>query len=225
MALLLITVLRPLFTNLAKVTSLEDEITASRATLGMATLFAYFIVSSSSFSVFREHEWRTWNRLRESAVNGSQLAIGKGFLPFTLVVGHYSIAFIFALLVLREGREYNWVSIGLVVVTSAFAMACLSVALAAVSRSMGELNAVGALTSMVISVLGGALTPVELLPGWLQQVARISPAYWTIGGLEDGIRGDGPGAVMGPVLALLAFAAVFIFVCGWKFRIAQPKKV
>lgn len=59
--------------------------------------------------------------------------------------------------------------------------------------------------------LAGALFPVALLPGPLEALARLVPAYYGLEGLRQALlEGAGAGAVAGEVIVLLIFNAILL---------------
>jgi ABC-2 type transport system permease protein len=93
---------------------------------------------------------------------------------------------------------------------------------ALVFTSMGLLGAAvvlalqqgGQVINLVLAAmgfLGGALFPVDVLPGWLQTISRLSPLTYALQALRGAVL-DGLDvvALRGDLLVLLAFAAVLL---------------
>jgi len=60
--------------------------------------------------------------------------------------------------------------------------------------------------------------------GWARAVAPATPSYWAMRGFRSVILdGDGIGDVVAPVVALLAFAAVFALIAAVRFRFDEVK--
>lgn len=51
---------------------------------GQMVLFGFFLGGSAGFSIFREHGWRTWDRLRASAAAPAALLAGFA-LPWIII--------------------------------------------------------------------------------------------------------------------------------------------
>jgi ABC-2 type transport system permease protein len=91
--------------------------------------------------------------------------------------------------------------------------------MAALTKTSAQANALGTVIVLSISALGGAWWPLEIVPGWMQTVGRLSPMSWAMDGFQDIItRGQGMTAVLPEVGVLLAFAVVFLFIGIWRFR-------
>lgn len=77
---------------------------------------------------------------------------------------------------------------------------------------------VGSLATQGATLLGGALFPVAVLPGWLEGLARLLPPYYALEGVRSAlINGAGFGAVADEMLILAGFAVVLVPVSLWIF--------
>jgi ABC-2 type transport system permease protein len=96
--------------------------------------------------------------------------------------------------------------------------------LAAFASNANQLNVFANLGGAALAGLGGALVPLSTLPGWARAVAPATPSYWAMRGFRSVILdGDGIGDVVAPVVALLAFAAVFALIAAVRFRFDEVK--
>lgn len=220
MSITLALFLRPIYREI----SLEgvNASSGAMALARMATLFGLFIASSSAFGIFRERTWNTWSRLRVAGVPGYVIVLGKGQLPLLSVLGHLIFTGVFGYL-LFDLRVMAPVpaTIGLLL-AMAFCFATLSVLMANAAASANQLNIGGSLMALLISGFGGALTPLELLPDWVTSVARFSPAYWSIQGLQSLSTGDGD-RVAAAAAALVAIGVVFGVLASFLYRVRQSR--
>jgi hypothetical protein len=60
---------------------------AGQSVPGMTATFAFFALAVVGLSVFREHDWRTWDRLRATPMRPLELYVGKALVPVLLVAG------------------------------------------------------------------------------------------------------------------------------------------
>jgi ABC-2 type transport system permease protein len=68
-------------------------------------------------------------------------------------------------------------------------------------------------------LISGVYYPVDVLPGWLQIPARISPATYVLEGMREAVlEGVGTGDLMKYVIPLLIVGAVMMPVGVWMFR-------
>jgi ABC-2 type transport system permease protein len=93
-----------------------------------------------------------------------------------------------------------------------------------VCRSVVQLNALTNAGAMLLAGLGGAVTPVELLPGWARAIAPLTPAYWAMRGFRSVLfDAGGLSSVLLPIGVLLGFSALFTLVAVRRFRVEEAK--
>lgn len=199
---------------------------AEQVVPGQVILFGFFVGGSVGFALFREHGWKTWDRLRASAASSRSLLVGFA-LPWVLIHVGYQVALFAAgglALGLRfnEGSPIAWFL--LLIAYSAIVVA-LVLLVSATFRTVNQVNAFQNVGAMVFGGLGGALVPLEQLPGWAQAIAPATPAYWAMRGhrsvfLEQG----GVAEVVFPVTVMLATAAALGVVASIRFRSDETKE-
>ncbi len=191
---------------------------------GSTVLFSGFLVGNIGFGVFREHGWGTWERLRASALTPFELMLGKAVVP--------AMTMLFQLTVLLGGGgllfglrlEGSVVAYVLVAVVLGLVLISLGFMLLSLCRSVIQLNAISNAGAMLLGGLGGALTPVEMLPGWAQAIAPAAPTYWAMQGFRAvTMESGGLADVARPVGILLAFAVVFLAVAVNRFQVEDTK--
>jgi ABC-2 type transport system permease protein len=197
---------------------------AEHAVPGTAVLFALFLVGNLGFGVFREHGWNTWERLRASPARTGELMGGKAVTPLlSLLLQQAILLGVGGLLFDLELRG----SVGaMLLVALAFGLSLVGMGflLLALCRTVNQLNAVTNIGTMVLSGLGGAITPVSSLPDWARAVAPAVPSYWAMRGYRSVILdGGGAGEVLLPVVVLLGFGVVFGLVASLRFRVEETK--
>jgi ABC-2 type transport system permease protein len=112
----------------------------------------------------------------------------------------------------------------LVIVVTAAVQTSVGFAATAFGRSVQQVTAVANLGALLLAGIGGALTPVELLPSWVQTIAKISPVYWTLLGIRGVvIEGYGVGEVAGAVTVLGSISIVVLVVSIARYRHSEVK--
>jgi ABC-2 type transport system permease protein len=187
-------------------------------------LFSGFLVGNLGFGVFREHGWHTWERLRASSLTTSELMLGKSVVPI-LTISLQIVVLLGAGFVLFDLRLRGSLAAFLAV---AAALAVMEVALGftllSICKSVLQLNAVTNAGAMLFAGLGGALTPVEFLPGWAQAIAPFTPAYWAMEGFREvTLRSGGLADVAVPLLVLGGFTVLFAVVAVLRFQVEDTK--
>ncbi len=201
-----------------------DATGVEHAVPGMTVMFAIFLSSFTGWAFFREHGWGTWERLRASAARPIEIIAGK--VAPSLLVSLVQMGALFGLGGLLFGLRVRGSMMGLAFVVVAYALflVAFGVALVSVCSTVNQMNTFTNIGTMVIAGIGGALVPVSGLPGWAQAIAPATPAYWAMTGFQSVIlEGSGAGAVLVPVVALLAFAAGCTLLAVFRFRFEQTK--
>jgi ABC-2 type transport system permease protein len=197
---------------------------AEQVVPGAAVLFSGFLVGNLGFAVFREHGWCTWDRLRASSLSTADLLIGKAITPMLSLAIQLTVmlgggALLFDLHVAGPMSALVAVALALAVMEVA-----LGFMLLAICRSVLQLNAATNVGAMFLGGLGGAVTPVDSLPGWAQAIAPFTPTYWAMQGFTDVILGGAGISQLGAPLGVLgAFSLAFVAVAAMRFRVEDSK--
>ncbi len=191
---------------------------------GATVLFTGFLVGNIGFGIFREHGWGTWERLRSSPLSPGELILGKTLVPM-LTIGIQLTALLgggallFGLKIRGSMLAFLAVAVALAAMEVALGFLFLSVC-----RSVIQLNALSNAGAFLLGGLGGATSPVELLPGWAQAIAPATPAYWAMRGFRSvTLESGGFGTVLLPLGVLLAFTVVFLVNALRRFDIEATK--
>lgn len=193
---------------------------------GQAVMFGFFVAGAVGFSLYREHGWKTWDRLRASAASSRSLLAGFA-LPWVVIHVGYQILLLVVGALAFGLRLDGGSPIAVLMVVSAYAacVVALMLLVSATFRTVNQLNGFQNVGAMVFAGLGGALVPLEQLPGFARAIAPATPAYWAMRGhrsvfLESG----GVVDVLVPVLVLLGAALVLSLVAAARFRVDETKE-
>ena len=100
------------------------------------------------------------------------------------------------------------------------AAAALGMVFGAYFRSPDRAAWAGVITTLAMAALGGCWWPIEVVPRYMQYIARLLPTGWAIAGLHRlFFFGRGVTTVLPHALILLCFAALFLFIATRKLRI------
>jgi ABC-2 type transport system permease protein len=182
---------------------------AALAVPGQVTLFAFMSTATLGYYYLGDHSWGTWERSRSLGASNGQLVGGKLSVAYVHQLIQMSLLLAFGYLAfnLRVAGSIGALALLVAVfglfVTSYGFLACVF------ARSQAQFNAFAYLGALLMAGLGGALTPFESLPGWVQAIGRFSPTHWAVDGFRRIIiGGGGVSSIAGPVLELLAGTAV-----------------
>jgi ABC-2 type transport system permease protein len=191
---------------------------------GLAAMFGLFGLAVVGLAFFRDHGWGTWDRLRASPAHPAEVMVGKALPLIALLILQQAV-----LLVAGWGLfDMPWngsaaaaVPLVLAIVTVEAALAMLLVTVCTTINQLAVLSYLGAL---LLAGLGGALTPVSSLPGWVREIAPASPVYWMLQGFDVVIGGRrGTGELLVALGMLFAFAAAAVAVTAWRYRFDARK--
>jgi ABC-2 type transport system permease protein len=189
-----------------------------------AVTFIFFIPGFIGMSFFREHGWATWDRLRASSATSAEIMVGK-VVPMC-ILGMLQLAVVFSIGV-GLGLQVRGSVAGLTLVGAALVLCVgtLGLAVTALFKTMGQVNAFGNVGSVALAGLGGALMPLAVLPLWIHRIAPVTPQYWAMRGFDSLIlNGDRASAALLPAGVLVSFATVFGLVALWRLRFADSKR-
>lgn len=222
--LLLIALLSPAYVEAGLLPPGGASSGAVQVVPGMAVTFAFAIVGSVGFSFFRDHAWRTWDRLRSSPATGAELLAGKTAAPLALAGGQIVILFGFGALLFDLEVRGSLLALAIVGTAFSLCLVAMGTALASFCRTLGQLDSITNVGALTLAGLGGAIVPFELLPGWVESVAPLDPAYWAMRGYQEVIvDGGGVLVVLPSVACLLGFSALFAAIAALRFRFDESK--
>jgi ABC-2 type transport system permease protein len=194
---------------------------AEQAVPAMDVTFAFFLVGNSSMGFFREHAWRTWDRLRASPANNYEIVLGKIVVPLSQAMGQFSLLFGIGVLCLGLTVRGSWGWLVAVGMAYSLYLVAMGLAVIALCKTYMQANAITNVGALLIAGLGGALVPHAFLPSWAQVLSPAVPSYWAMSGYRQAILGHGTPLV--GVGVLLVFAAVCLVFAALRFRLDDTK--
>jgi ABC-2 type transport system permease protein len=224
MPIVLMTFLQGTSRAVLRTAGYPDASGAELAVPGMAVMFSFFGVGYIGTAFFSEHGWGTWDRLRASRATTLEIVLGK-ILPSALLMLVQLVA-LFAFGVVAFGMRVSGsvAGVGVMMLACVAVLIAFSMLLTAVLKTANQLMAVVNLAAMVMAGVGGALAPVDVLPGWAQTIAPASPAYWMLKGFRAVIlEKGGLDATIVPAAMTLAFAVGMATIAVWRFSITDEK--
>jgi ABC-2 type transport system permease protein len=198
---------------------------AEQSVPGMICVFSFFGVALVGFALFREHGWRTWVRLRAAGLSSASAVAGLLAVPAGLLAVQHVVLLATGVVFLDLEVTSSWWALIPISLTFIALVLTMGLAAAAVLGTIQQLNAVTNLGAMVLGGLGGGFVPVSTLPGWLQPLAPISPAYWAMRAYRAVLlEGQPRGAVLTSVAVMAAVAVAFAGIAIARLRLDRPKR-
>jgi ABC-2 type transport system permease protein len=212
MAMVLLTVLRPVYERLG---TAGAGPAIDRQAPGTAVMFTLLALDVAGQSLLSERTWRTWDRLRAGSAGPLNVLIGKAIPLTALFTVQQAALFVFAnALYGFDIAAGSWRLPALVSLWS-LCVTGIGLAVGAWVRTPGQLSATADVGALAVTCLSGSLVPLAILPHWVADVAPWTPGYWALRGFQCAVEGDQAafaralGMVCG--ISVLAFA---IAVCG-----------
>lgn len=210
MPLALMAFVKPTFQAALRGAGYGDATGAEQAVPGLSVMFAFFLVGTVGIAFYHEFTWWTWDRARAAGVRLHTLVVAKLIPPLVLIV-------VQQVLLLLAGRLFFDLRLShlpaLLLTAALTGLTVLSFAalIVALSRSFKQVEAVQNVSAIVFGGLGGALTPLELLPSWARSFSELSPAFWSVRAYQSLLLTDeGAVAAYVPWLVLSVLSVVFL---------------
>ncbi len=191
----------------------------TQSSAGLMVMFAMFFALGGGMTLLQERTGGTLRRLlvmpaeRWVVLSGKLIGI---FLTCVLQIGILIAAGTWFF-----GVDWGRSPVGLAALIPAYALTvtAFSLMLAALVRSVAQLQAISTLIVMAMSALGGAWWPLDIVPAWLRMIGQFTPTFWAIDGFQDLLtRGLGIAAILPNVAILSVFTLAFMALGVWRFR-------
>jgi ABC-2 type transport system permease protein len=224
MPVLLTLFLRPAFAILLRAEGFTGANGAEQGIPGAAALFSFNAGIFLAIAIYRDHGWGVWDRLRTTEASALSIVIGMA-APY-YVVGVLGMLADFALGDLLFDLD-AFAAAGSVVLLCAAYMLCvigLGLMLAALTRTLQQVAALGQPVATLLAIAGGAFMPLSALPSWAHHIAPASPTYWAMRGFRAALlEGHGVSTALLPALMLVGFATLGVAVTAVRLRPADTK--
>jgi ABC-2 type transport system permease protein len=210
MPMLLMTVLRPMLERAAAPGSTTGMGGTAHAAAGMAVMFSLFALKVVGAGFLQERTWHTWDRLRASPARTSEILIGKAVPMLIVLLVHQAIIIGFGMAVFGLRPAAAWWPLALVAIAWTGCILILGTAAATLVQSPAQLSVAGDIAAVLTSILGGALVPAEILPGWLRALGPLSPGYWAMRSYQAALVDSRASSLIGALAGLVCFIALGI---------------
>ncbi len=174
----------------------------------MALFFTFFVVGFGPRSLVREREEGTLTRVLASPVRPGAVLLGKSLAAITISLSCIGVMWLATTVLL--GARWG-APLGVVALSVGFvlAVAAITAFVATLASSERQVDGYTSIVVFSLALLGGNFIQVDRLPGVLADIAQATPNGQALLGFVDLIAGEPASGVVGNVVAMLAFAAVF----------------
>jgi ABC-type multidrug transport system permease subunit len=172
---------------------------------GTMVMFTMLILlTGGSILLVSERRSGLLRRLASAPVSRTSALFGKWLGRMGLAL----VQLVFSMILGRLLFDMDWGdalgAVGLLLLLWAAFNASLSLWLANLVRTEGQMTGIAVLGSMVLAALGGCWWPIEVTPSWMQALAGFLPTGWAMGAMHQLVHfGHGLSSVVQPLLLLL----------------------
>jgi ABC-2 type transport system permease protein len=185
----------------------------------------FFIVIPMANSMIRDRRLGIFKRLLSFPVRRAQLLAGKILPFFILNMLQFALMFLVGVLLLPRITHLNMIldfsywSIFVVTAACAFAATSYGLMVACVARTTEQASAFGALSVVILAIMGGVMIPRFVMPEFMQQLGQLSPLHWGLEAYLDIIvRKADLGMTLNKLLVLIGFGSVCLTIARLRFR-------
>ena len=201
--------LKPAFALILRANGFPHANGAEQAIPGAAALFGFNAGIFLAISIYRDHGWGVWDRIRSSEADRFAMVVGTS-APY-LVVAAGALLIDFALGDLLFGLKAGSAAPSVLLLCGAYSVCVIGMGLllAALTSTLQQVAALGQPVATLLAIAGGAFMPLSVLPGWARWMAPGSPSYWMMRGCRSTmLEHGGLSTVLLPCAVLLAFGVV-----------------
>ena len=195
---------------------------ASNFTLpGYLTMFVFFAAALSAEAIARERQTHTLERLMSNGTRRESIILGKFIGAVYRGVMQLVVMWTVGIFAFKIDLGVSPSAVVLLSILMALAAAAFGVLLASFVRDVKTATTAGVLVSLTLAPLGGSWWPLFITPQWMQSLAKLTPHGWANGGFNKlMLFGAEFGDVSQEMIALAAFATVFLAIALWRFRVS-----
>jgi ABC-2 type transport system permease protein len=186
---------------------------------GMCVQFILFMGIDAGMVVLTQRRSGLWKRLQAAPLSRYTIIGSRAASAAIVAIVIMLTVFGFARVVFGVRIEGSFAGFLGVCVAFAIMTATFGLLVAVLGKTPEATRGIAILVTLILVMLGGSWVPAFIFPQWLQKVSFAVPTRWAVDGLDAMVwRGSSFEAALGPIAALLAFAAVFGVIAVWRFR-------
>ncbi|MGV6828322.1 MAG: ABC transporter permease [Flavobacteriales bacterium] len=156
-----------------------------QAVAGTAIMMLLFSISAIGGGLLDEKEAGTLKRLFYSPVKPTDILFGKMLAALFLAFLQLSVMFVFSWLVFGLPIFNDVVSLVLMILVTAFAVASFGIFLVSIAKTRQQLQGLSTIIILIMSAIGGSMIPLFFMPEIMQKIAVVTVNYWGIQGFYD----------------------------------------
>lgn len=176
---------QPIKTDVRTASGLKTLNTFDIQTPGFAVMFLLFGVMIGAEGLLEERDKGTLGRLLVAPISKTSIMGGKLAAQFAVSISQITLLFAIGHFAFGMDLGNSLPGLALMVAMTAFTATTFGLLLAAIARTRRQASAIGILTILLMSALGGSWWPLDIVPDFMQKLGHITINAWAL----DGIRG------------------------------------
>ncbi|HEY9867727.1 MAG TPA: ABC transporter permease [Candidatus Obscuribacterales bacterium] len=173
----------------------------------------------SSATLLREKETGTMEQLLMTPVSSAEILIAKIVPLVAVLFATISVALTTGMAIFQMPFRGNPVALLVISLLYVFVVISIGIALSTVAGNQRQAMLISFFISLPVILLSGAITPLESMPPFFQDLSMLNPLRYYIVCLKGILlKGVGLAALWPNVLALVGFAGLLFFVSAARFR-------
>jgi ABC-type multidrug transport system permease subunit len=194
---------------------------ASASMIAMVLVFA--ILGNGLFGAgvrtVADREANVLRRFKVAPITPLPLLVASLITGWLLMIPAIVLTVVLAHVVYEIPWPREWTALLVFLSLGTIAMRAIGLIVASVANTVSESNILVQLIYIPMLFLSGATLPLSSMPGWAQAVSKFLPSTHLFNGVQGiTVRGDGLGAHVPAVLALILTTVVATFVSAQMFR-------
>lgn len=182
----------------------------NRSIIGIVVMFVMFSVVLGMGDMLEEKKNHTWDRLSTTPTNRAIVTLGK--IIATFITGWLQIVILMLFGHFVMGVDWGSSVISTIFILSIylFCVTGLGMLLATLVKTNAQLGAYSSILIVTTSMLSGCYWPIELVPEFMQKLAKFFPQYWALKGLGNTVNANmGLDSAVFPVIILALMGVLF----------------
>jgi ABC-2 type transport system permease protein len=189
---------------------------------GTMLQFAIAGLLTSAQVMVSERKSRSLQRMLTTATRRAYILLGHYLTIFSMIFGQFIALILFGQAILKINYQNSPQATVLVAFASALCIAALGLLIGVMAKSEEQAVVFSLIPMFILSGVGGAWVPLEVVGGTFQVIGHVSPVAWAMDAFKSiTIRGLGVEAVMVPCAVLGGYAVVFFVLAMWRFGRAE----
>lgn len=200
---------QPVSTEITSVGDVEELNAFDTQAPGYSVMFMLFGVMTAAEGLLLEKESGTMGRLLVSPISKTSILGGKLLAQFIVAMIQITLLFTVGHFAFGMNLGNSLAGLTLMVVITAYTATAFGILLAGVVKTRRQLTAIGILTILLMSALGGSWWPLEIVPGFMQTLGHLTINAWALDGLNGLIlRGEGFTDILPDAGVLFAYGTI-----------------